>query len=161
MILRFYAAAFATLGVGKIPKAPGTFGSALAVFIWWQLSPQPWQKELVWLLLAFIFGFIATQLYEKNNHKHDPKEVVVDELIGMWIALFAVPPTMTNMLFAFLLFRLFDIWKPFPVGWLDRKVPGALGTILDDVAAGLIARFLLQLLIMMEVLATMEFPWNL
>lgn len=143
-MLNFIVTAFATLGVGKIPKAPGTFGSFLALLIWWALFPLTFELQVFLLITAFLIGWLATHFYEKWNHKHDPKEVVVDELIGMWITLLAAAPKLSIFIVGFLLFRFFDIWKPFPIGWVDRKVPGALGTILDDVIAGVFAYFVLQ-----------------
>lgn len=139
MFLKGLATAVATLGVGLIPKAPGTFGSLLAVLVWWVVQPQSLGVQATLILVAFLLGWLATHFYEKWNHHHDPKEVVVDELIGMWMTLFAVPKGMFLFVIGFLLFRLFDIWKPGPIGWIDRKVPGALGTILDDIAAGFLA----------------------
>lgn len=142
---RTIAALGATLVVGRIPKAPGTFGSLLAVVMWWLLMPQSYLIQLSLIMIAFLLGWVATSYYEKFNHKHDPKEVVVDELIGMWMTLFAAPKAASVFIIGFLLFRLFDIWKPFPIGWIDKKVPGALGTILDDVVAGVFAFILLNL----------------
>lgn len=148
MALNFLTTAVATLGVGKIPKAPGTFGSLLAVLMWWALFPLSFPVQLALIGFAFIAGWVATHYYEKWNHKHDPKEVVVDELIGMWITLLGASPKASIFIVGFLLFRLFDIWKPFPIGWVDNKVPGALGTILDDVIAGVFAYVVLQLLLL-------------
>ena len=136
MVLNFVATAFVTCGVGKIPKAPGTFGSLLAAIVWWFFSSEI--NELV-ILGTFFLGWFATHYYEKWNNKHDPKEVVIDEVVGLWMTLYLAPPKFSVLLLGFLLFRLFDIWKPFPIGWVDRKVPGALGTMLDDVLAGAIA----------------------
>lgn len=143
---RFLAAALATLFVGKIPKAPGTFGSLLAVLIWWAIMPLSFEIQQTLIVAAFFVGLLATFYYEKLNHKHDPKEVVVDELIGMWICLLGAPKHWLLFTLGFLLFRLFDIAKPFPIGWVDRRVPGALGTILDDVLAGFVAMILLRFL---------------
>jgi phosphatidylglycerophosphatase A len=133
-----------TLGVGRLPKAPGTWGSLLALLIWWAFMPANLWVQASAIIIAFVVGTIATAYYEKLTQNHDPKEVVVDELVGMWITLFAAPFDLQILLFGFALFRLFDILKPFPIGWLDRKVPGAFGTMLDDVAAGLISWLLLQ-----------------
>lgn len=148
MFLKAVAITFSTLGVGLVPKAPGTFGSLLALLIWWALPPQALLSQFSLILMAFIVGWFATYYYEKLNSKHDPKEVVVDELIGMWITLLGAAPKPSIFIAGFLLFRLFDIWKPFPIGWVDRKVPGALGTILDDVIAGIFAYLALQLLLL-------------
>lgn len=142
--MNFLVTAIATLGVGKIPKAPGTWGSLVAVIVWWLLFPLSLPVQAMLIVLAFIIGWWATRCYEQFSQKHDPKEVVIDELIGMWISLFGASQHAVIFVLGFLFFRLFDIWKPFPIGWIDRKVPGALGTILDDVVAGLIAYLCLQ-----------------
>lgn len=147
MVLNLLATSVATLGVGKIPRAPGTFGSLLAVLVWWASFPLPLELQLLLIFLAFGLGWVATHFYEKWSHKHDPKEVVVDELIGMWITLLGASQNWVIFLLGFLLFRLFDICKPFPIGWIDQKVPGALGTILDDVVAGVFAYILLNITI--------------
>lgn len=139
MFLKRLFTVIATLGVGLIPKAPGTWGSLLAVLVWWAIFPLGLIEQLVLILGAFFIGWLATYYYEKFSHKHDPKEVVVDELVGMWITLFGASHLGWVFILGFLLFRLFDIWKPFPIGWVDQKVPGALGTMLDDVLAGVAA----------------------
>jgi phosphatidylglycerophosphatase A len=141
MLIRWLCTALATLGVGKIPKAPGTWGSLLALLTWWAIIPKHWGIQLVTLLVACFLGWMATHYYEKFHDKHDPKEVVIDELVGLWMVLLVmglwISPGWIDGTFAFLLFRFFDIWKPFPVGWVDRKVPGAFGTLLDDGVAAL------------------------
>ena len=135
-----------TLFVGLIPKAPGTWGSLLALLIWWAMGAQSLQVGLTWISAAFIVGTIATHFYEKWFERHDPKEVVIDELVGMWITLLIIPLTPLVLTLGFLFFRFFDILKPFPIGWVDRKIPGAFGTMLDDVLAGVFAFILLQTL---------------
>ena len=152
MIL-FLAKMVATLfGVGKWPVAPGTMGAIFAAVVWWFLQPVSWAGQGIMILVALAIGWLATAYYEHKEGLHDPKEVVVDELIGLWIALLGAPRSIHIFLIGFLFFRLFDIWKPFPVGWIDRKVPGASGTILDDVAAGIMAYVLLYIVFASGVL---------
>ena len=136
MVLNFLATALVTCGVGKVPKAPGTFGSLLAGIIWWFYSSYIGEVAII---VTFFVGWLGTHYYEKWNNRHDPKEVVIDEVVGMWMTLYLAPPKLSILLLGFLLFRLFDIWKPFPIGWVDKKVPGAFGTMFDDVLAGAIA----------------------
>ena len=143
MVLRGVVTAMVTLGVGKIPMAPGTWGSLLALLGWWAMPPLSPLTQGILILLIFLMGWMSCHFYEKWQHKQDPKEVVVDEWVGMWISLFSFPKEAWILALGFLFFRLFDIWKPFPVGWIDEKLPGALGTMLDDVAAGLLAWSLL------------------
>ncbi len=135
----------ATLGVGNLPKAPGTWGSLLALAAWLAFMPTDSTIQWISIFIAFFLGCLATHFYERFYQRHDPKEVVVDEVVGMWIALTVIDgPTIVGSFMAFLLFRLFDIWKPFPIGWMDRQVPGAFGTMVDDVAAGFMAMAVLQ-----------------
>lgn len=139
MTLSWLATAAATLGVGKIPRAPGTFGSLLALLIWWAIPPMPIGQQFLLILVALGCGWVGVHYYEKWNHKHDPKEIVIDELVGMWLTLLGAPHVVSYFLLGFLFFRLFDIWKPFPVSWFDQKVSGAWGTLLDDVMAAVLA----------------------
>ncbi len=145
MFLKTVVMLTATLGVGRIPKAPGTFGSLLALLVWWAILPLSLNLQVLLILIAIFVGWISTYYYEKWNHSHDPKEVVIDELIGMWITLLAAAQSVPVFLLGFLFFRLFDIWKPFPIGWVDRKLTGAFSTLFDDILAAVYAFLLLNL----------------
>ncbi len=136
-----------TLFVGRFSGFPGTLGSLFGMLIWWALLPRTVTGQ--WILIggAVVCGWVAVHFYEKWNHCHDPKEVVIDELIGIWITLVGAPVQISVFVVGFLLFRIFDIWKPFPINWVDRRVPGAFGTLLDDVLAGLLASGVLNLLL--------------
>jgi len=126
-------------GCGYAPIAPGTAGSLAAVLIafalhYWLEAPPYWFAILAVLLLAP--GIWAADVYARAVGKKDPGEVVVDEVIGQWITLSgAVTLNWKSWLGAFLLFRLFDIWKPPPVRQLER-LPGGTGIVADDVMAG-------------------------
>ena len=144
-ILKTAVSLTATLFVGKFPKIPGTLGSALAVVLWWLLSPQGLVQQMSFIGGAILIAWISIHLYERQTQSHDPKEVVIDELVGMWITLVGVPSQIFVFICGFFLFRLFDIWKPFPINWVDRNVPGAFGTLFDDVLAGLLAFGVLNL----------------
>lgn len=124
-------------GAGCLPKAPGTWGSLAAL-------PLAW---LLWLgggrpLLAvaagavFFVGWWAAERTVATLGIHDPGSVVVDEVVGQWLVLIAAPPDLLAWTIGFVLFRLFDIVKPWPVSWADRRVGGGLGIMLDDVLAG-------------------------
>lgn len=135
------------LGLGYGPVAPGTWGSLLAYPLWWVVggpATPPWLLLLVGGLLLLL-GWAACQEGERA-WGHDPSRVVADEVAGQWLALaLAAPGTWWGWLAAFLLFRLFDIWKP---GIIDKaqRLPGGLGIMADDVLAGLLAGGLLALL---------------
>lgn len=139
------------LGAGLSPKAPGTAGSLVALLPWWFLlrdvSPGVYLAVLV---AGFLLGVWACGVCDRRLGMHDQGALVWDEVIGMWLTLFAAPgsslPWMAGYMVAgFALFRLFDIWKPWPVRWADRRVHGGLGVMLDDVAAGIYALIVLQL----------------
>ena len=134
------------LGVGLSPKAPGTAGSLVALLPWWfllrGLSPG---ACLAVLVAGFLLGVWACGVCDRRLGMHDQGALVWDEVIGMWITLFMAPPQWWWMVVGFALFRLFDIWKPWPVSWADRRVHGGLGVMLDDVAAGVYALIVLQI----------------
>jgi len=99
---------------------------------------------LIFVAALILFSTWIAHAAEKIDAQKDPKQVVVDEICGMAIALFALPFTPVFIIGAFALFRLFDILKPFPIRWVDKKVPGGWGIILDDLIAGLFANVLMR-----------------
>ena len=132
-------------GVGHLPKAPGTWGT---------LATIPLSALLLWLGPLYQMIFIAlflpvtiwsAQVYHERTGVDDPSEVVIDEVIGFLITMVWLPMTWQSFVASFLLFRLLDVTKPFPIGWLDRRGKGGVGIVIDDVAAGIIANILLQL----------------
>ncbi|HXE66939.1 MAG TPA: phosphatidylglycerophosphatase A [Rhodanobacteraceae bacterium] len=134
------------LGAGLSPKAPGTAGSLVALLPWWfVLRDAPPSVYLAVLFAGFVLGVWACGVCDRRLGMHDQGALVWDEVIGMWITLFAAPPQWWWMVAGFALFRLFDIWKPWPVSWADRRVHGGLGVMLDDVVAGVYALVILQL----------------
>lgn len=135
----------AGFGAGFSPIAPGTVGSLVAALAWWfWLYDLPLADYLGVVLLAFLAGLWAARWAIRECRLEDPSVVVWDEVVGMWLALCLAPREWPWVLAAFLLFRLLDIAKPWPVGWADRRVKGAFGTMLDDVLAGLITFVVLQ-----------------
>lgn len=136
---------FLTVGFsGLSPKAPGTVGSFVSLIIGLFLLEFLHPSTL--FLLALLITVIAIKqidIYEKEVGIHDGKEIVIDELAGMWITLAICGINSSNVLFmapiAFIFFRLFDIWKPSFIGKIDRDVKGGLGVMGDDVLAGVAA----------------------
>ena len=136
---------FLTVGFsGLSPKAPGTVGCFVSLIIGLFLLEFLHVSTL--FLLAFLITAIAIKqidIYEKEVGMHDGKEIVIDELAGMWIALAICGINSENMIFmaplAFIFFRIFDIWKPSIIGRIDREVKGGLGVMGDDVVAGIAA----------------------
>ncbi|CAM2066808.1 Phosphatidylglycerophosphatase A [Sulfidibacter corallicola] len=146
-ILHFINYNVATVcGVGLSPIAPGTVGSAAALLLIWLFYPAyGWAQVLLLFAVTALACYSANWLAEALDTK-DPSLVVVDELAGMLATFLFIPqPYDWKVLIAgFLLFRLFDIWKPWPVNRLER-LPGGFGIVLDDVMAGFYATSLLHL----------------
>lgn len=134
-------------GSGAAPWAPGTFGTLMGVVIYlllWQWLPLPYYAML--LVLAFIAGVAICHITARDLKVHDHGGIVWDEMLGYWLTLFAAPKGWLWIIIGFALFRLFDIWKPFPINYLDRRVHGGLGIMLDDVVAAIYAGIVLQIL---------------
>ncbi len=155
---QFYKLLATNFGSGLSPVAPGTIGTlltllqlfALQYFLphWFTASFTNNWPYLVLLFTLYLVGhFISDRLTHQSEDK-DPKWIVIDEVVGMGIAVYAIPFSYLHFLIAFALFRLFDIAKPWHVGWADKKLKGASGIMLDDVIAGVYANVVLQLLIL-------------
>lgn len=133
-------------GIGAIPFAPGTFGTLLAIPFYLALSHLP-----VALYIAFVVAFIAFSSYacekvSREIHEHDHPGMCIDEFAGFFVTMLGAPHGIGWIFIGFLLFRLFDIWKPWPIRWLDETIHGGFGMILDDVAAGIYAMLIMQIL---------------
>lgn len=134
------------LGSGLAPKAPGTFGTLAAVPFYWLLAMLPlWAYGLA-VVMAAIAGVWICGESSRRLGVHDHGGIVWDEFVGLWITLFAAPQGWLWLIVGFALFRLFDIWKPWPIRMADRQVSGGFGIMLDDILAGLYALASLQLL---------------
>lgn len=128
------------LGSGLTPKAQGTFGSLAALLPWLLLRELPLLAWLAIIVVAFAIGVWACEVSGRILGVADHRSIVWDEFVGQWIALLpALVAPWWAVVLGFLLFRLFDVWKPWPIGWFDRRVKGGLGVMLDDVIAGLFA----------------------
>ena len=133
------------LGSGLAPVAPGTAGSALGLLLFIPALYAPFPAQVVIIVLGFVLGVWVSDRVAKHMEVKDPCGIVWDEFVGMWITLLWLP-SLFWLLPAFLLFRLFDIWKPWPVRVADKKLAGGLGIMLDDVFAGLYALAAVQIL---------------
>ena len=136
-------------GLGKLPKIPGTFGSLATIFILYVLFHKLNLSSnliLVVLIIIFIYSFFAVASHIKDNENKDPKEVIIDEFIGQSIPIYlyeishgTVKSADEAIIFyslCFVLFRFFDIVKPFPVNFFDKNFKNSFGVIMDDVCAG-------------------------
>ena len=132
---------------GYLPKAPGTWGSLVGLLLFFLLHGLALPVYLAVVLGVFVVGTFAAGEAEKIVDNSDPGLVVIDEIVGMLITMAAVPATPLFMTLGFVLFRVFDIVKPFPVNFFDQRFPGGLGIMLDDVVAGLYSLVILHLVI--------------
>lgn len=131
-------------GVGSVPVAPGTFGTLLAVPIYLALAGSAAPVYAATVFVLFAVGVWACTVAERELGAHDHRSVVWDEIVGYLVTMFLAPRGAAWVVLGFALFRLFDIWKPFPIRRLERRVRGGLGTMLDDVLAGLYGFVVLQ-----------------
>ena len=135
-------------GSGLTPVAQGTFGSLAALLPWLLLRELSLPLYLAVLLVGFGVGVWACNVASRALGVADHRSIVWDEFIGQWIALLpllVLPAPWWAMLVGFALFRLFDVWKPWPISWLDRRVKGGVGVMIDDVVAGVFAAIVLAL----------------
>ena len=137
------------LGLGKVPKIPGTFGSLATViilYLFFHVFNFSSNLILIGLIIIFIFSFLAIATHIKDNENKDPKEVIIDEFIGQSIPIYlyeishGIKKSADEAIIfygvCFILFRFFDIIKPFPVSFFDKNYKNSFGVIMDDVCAG-------------------------
>jgi len=131
-------------GLGKVSYATGTVASAVATLCAIPLVLLGWKALLPAFIAITAIGIPVCGAYARGRRIHDPGDCVLDEVAGQWLALLPVAAAVDGKhwlayLVAFLAFRLFDIWKPWPVWWADQRLPGGTGIVADDVAAGVYA----------------------
>lgn len=132
------------LGAGLMPVAPGTFGTLVALPLYFYMQSLTSVWYLLCVVALFIVGIALCAKTARDLRTPDHSGIVWDEIVGYLVAMFLAPTGWRWMLLGFVLFRLFDIWKPFPIRWLDSNVHGGLGIMLDDVAAGVAAALVLH-----------------
>ena len=135
------------LGSGLAPKAPGTFGTLLAVLLYLPLQYLHLTTYIIVLLATFFIGIWLCQKTSDALSVHDHPAIVWDEFVGYWLTMLYAPQGWEWILLGFILFRLFDIWKPWPISKLDQTVKGGLGIMLDDVIAGIFGLVILQIIV--------------
>ena len=131
------------LGSGYAPFAPGTAGSAVGLALFWPLHHLSLAGQVVGTALVFALGVAAAADVARRLGLEDPGLVVADEVVGMWVSLLGLPLTGVTAAVAFVLFRVFDVFKPYPARDLER-LPGGWGIMCDDVMAGIYANLLLR-----------------
>ena len=140
-------------GSGLVPRAPGTAGTVLAGPLYLLMQPLPLVTYLLITTCLFIAGiWICTYAAEKLG-VHDHPSIVIDEIVGYLITMIAAPAGWLPVLIGFILFRLLDAIKPWPISWFDRNINGGLGIMLDDVIAGIIAMAMIQGLVYFQILS--------
>jgi phosphatidylglycerophosphatase A len=139
---RFALVLASAFGVGYIPFAPGTFGSAVGLLVWW-LLPQTAVAQGLAIVAVFALGAWCGGVAERHFGRTDPRQVVVDEVMGMLITLFMNPVGWPGAFAGFLLFRLFDVIKPYPSNRLER-LHGGIGVMADDGMAAIYANVALR-----------------
>lgn len=137
------------LGSGLFPKAPGTMGTIAALPIYWFFLQDlsVWAYVLV-LLATMVIGTYVCEKTSQDLNVHDHSGIVIDEWIGMWITMFLAPQGIEWLVWGFILFRIFDIAKPWPIKWFDQHVKGGFGIMMDDVVAALAAWGCVQLTVL-------------
>ena len=149
MKFNFYKSISTCFGLGYISPLPGTLTSFLTVIIIWTIQTHfSFEVTTLFILFASLIGYISV---EKNPDKvSDPREIVIDEFIGQSIVLIFLPLTLQNYILGFIFFRIFDIYKPMPINYFEKKYPNAFGIIFDDIiAAGyaLLAIYIINIII--------------
>ncbi|MGC1550304.1 MAG: phosphatidylglycerophosphatase A [Rhodanobacter sp.] len=131
-------------GSGLTPVAQGTFGSLAAILPWLLLRHLSLSLYVLVIVLGFAVGVWACNVAGRALGVDDHRSLVWDEFIGQWIALIpALLAPWWAVVIGFVLFRLFDVWKPWPIRWLDRHLKGGMGVMVDDVVAGIFAAVVL------------------
>ena len=141
--IQFLALGF---GSGLAPKAPGTFGTIAAVPLFLLLALLTPMNYLIAVVVMSIAGIYICGKAAEDAGVHDHPAIVWDEFVGYFITMFMVPVTWQSVLVGFVLFRLFDILKPWPISYIDKKISGGFGIMFDDILAGIFSLVIMQLI---------------
>ena len=138
-------------GSGLAPFAPGTFGTLMAIPLYLLISQLPLLAYALITLLVCLTGIWICDQSSRSLGVHDHSGIVWDEFAGYFVTMLMAPATWYWIVTGFTLFRLFDIWKPWPISVLDKKVQGGLGIMVDDILAGIYAMICMQLLLYVDI----------
>lgn len=134
-------------GTGLMPFAPGTWGSLLGIPAYFIIQLFSWRVQIVLVAVLIVIAVITAHLGAKFLQKQDPGSIVIDEIAGQVITLWGVEFTLVNIIAGFILFRFFDILKPYPIKILEKRIPGGAGIVADDLMAGVYARVIMLLFV--------------
>ncbi|MHB8910909.1 MAG: phosphatidylglycerophosphatase A family protein [Syntrophales bacterium] len=146
MNAKFIKLAATGFGSGYTPLAPGTAGTLVGLPLYWVFSAFAWPLWLITIAAFTCLAWYVADEAERLFGRKDAQCIVIDEIAGLQWTLFLVEPTVLHAALGFILFRLFDIWKPFPARLFQERLPGGLGVVADDLAAAVYGNLLLQLL---------------
>ena len=132
--------------IGNIPFAPGTFGTILGLPLCFLLSKTELPVAVLLSAIFIIFAVLISHDAEKILKKNDPGCIIIDEIAGFMVAVFGLPFNAVYVLAGFVIFRLLDILKPFPIRLIERKLSGGTAIVMDDVAAGICTNLILRIL---------------
>jgi len=142
--VHFFALGF---GSGLTPKLPGTAGTLTGVLLFILIPDMSWIAYLVIVVCGFLFGIFCCEYTAKSLNVHDHPSIVWDEIVGYLVTMFMVPKDWLWILIGFILFRVFDILKPWPISVIDSRVKGGLGIMFDDVVAAFFSLVIIQTVI--------------
>ncbi|MGE3920808.1 MAG: phosphatidylglycerophosphatase A [Gammaproteobacteria bacterium] len=131
-------------GSGAMPFAPGTFGTLVAIPLFLMIQPLSLFHYLLVLFACFVVGCFICDIAEKASGVRDHSGIVFDEIVGYFATMIAAPKGWIWLLIGFVLFRIFDIWKPQPIRWVNQQVHGGFGIMLDDILAAILAWLIIQ-----------------
>lgn len=134
--------------IGFIPFAPGTFGSLLGIPLFYFMSSLPLRPAFSFLIVFILFSVWVAGKGERLLKAKDPGCIVIDEIAGIGVTFLAIPFNIYLAILGFIVFRFFDILKPFPVNYLEKRFTGGLGVVIDDVAAGIMSNIVLQIILL-------------
>lgn len=141
--IHFFASGF---GAGAMPIAPGTFGTLMAIPLVLILAKTSWLIYAIFTVIYSLLAMWACDKTAKDWGAEDPGASASDEIAGFLVTMFAMTPSVYSIAAGFVLFRILDIWKPFPIRWFDRNIHGGIGIVLDDLIAGAFSCGLLHLI---------------
>ena len=126
-------------GTGLYKKAPGTLGTLVAIPFFLAINKADIYLQLLFAVMVFFLGIWSSNVTSKSLKLKDPSCIVIDEIAAFLLLLILINPNTYQLIYAFILFRIFDIWKPYPISWLEKKYSGGFGIMIDDIAAALMA----------------------